>query len=88
MRVELPAALKPGQKFVFKIDWNYKISDRYELMAAVVVMNIFRKMAIICSQWHNGIPVFVFTAISRDGRITSSPVAENLLSHSEILKCR
>ncbi|WP_046369415.1 M1 family metallopeptidase [Flavihumibacter petaseus] len=28
MRVELPAALKPGQKFVFKCDWNYKISDR------------------------------------------------------------
>ena len=28
MRVELPAALKPGQKFVFKIDWNYKITDR------------------------------------------------------------
>jgi hypothetical protein len=28
MRIELPAALKPGQKFVFKIDWNYKITDR------------------------------------------------------------
>jgi hypothetical protein len=28
MRVELPTALKPGQKFVFKIDWNYKIIDR------------------------------------------------------------
>jgi hypothetical protein len=28
MRVELPAPLKPGQKFVFKLDWNYKISDR------------------------------------------------------------
>jgi len=28
MRVELPATLKPGQKFVFKIDWNYHISDR------------------------------------------------------------
>jgi hypothetical protein len=28
MRVELPAMLKPGQKFVFNIDWNYKISDR------------------------------------------------------------
>lgn len=28
MRVELPAILKPGQKFVFKIDWNYKITDR------------------------------------------------------------
>ncbi len=28
MRVELPAPLKPGQKFVFKIDWNYKITDR------------------------------------------------------------
>jgi len=28
MRIELPTSLKPGQKFVFKIDWNYKISDR------------------------------------------------------------
>jgi hypothetical protein len=28
MRVELPAVLKPGQKFVFTIDWNYNISDR------------------------------------------------------------
>ncbi len=31
MRVELPATLKPGQKFVFKIDWNYHISDRMKL---------------------------------------------------------
>jgi len=28
MRIELPTALKAGQKFVFTIDWNYKISDR------------------------------------------------------------
>jgi Peptidase family M1 domain len=28
MRVELPKPLKPGQKFVFKADWNYHISDR------------------------------------------------------------
>jgi hypothetical protein len=28
MRVELPAALKPGQKFVLNIDWSYKIPDR------------------------------------------------------------
>ena len=28
MRVELPAPLKPGQKFVFKIDWNYNIIER------------------------------------------------------------
>ena len=28
MRIELPTALKPGQKFIFKIDWNYKITDR------------------------------------------------------------
>jgi hypothetical protein len=28
MRVELPAPLKPGQHFVFKLDWKYKISDR------------------------------------------------------------
>lgn len=28
MRIELPTALKPGQKFAFKINWNYKITDR------------------------------------------------------------
>ena len=31
MRVELPAILKPGQKFIFKIDWNYHVSDRMKL---------------------------------------------------------
>jgi hypothetical protein len=30
MRVELPGALKPGQKFVFNINWNYKIADRFK----------------------------------------------------------
>ncbi|MET0394111.1 MAG: M1 family metallopeptidase [Chitinophagaceae bacterium] len=28
MRVELPGVLKPGQKFIFKIDWYYNIADR------------------------------------------------------------
>ncbi|MDE3234632.1 MAG: M1 family metallopeptidase [Bacteroidota bacterium] len=28
MRVELPQPLKPGQQFIFKVDWSYKISDR------------------------------------------------------------
>lgn len=28
MRVELPTFLKPGQQFIFNIDWNYKITDR------------------------------------------------------------
>lgn len=28
MRVELPTPLKPGQKFLFHIDWSYKIPDR------------------------------------------------------------
>ncbi len=28
MRVELPMPLKPGQRFVFKIDWNYKMANR------------------------------------------------------------
>ena len=30
MRVELPAPLKPGQKFVFTLAWNYKIADRFK----------------------------------------------------------
>ena len=28
MRVELPIPLKPGQKFIFKASWNYKIPDK------------------------------------------------------------
>jgi hypothetical protein len=28
MRVELPTPLKPGQQFIFKIEWNYNISNR------------------------------------------------------------
>ena len=28
MRVELPQPLKPGQQFIFKIDWNYNIIER------------------------------------------------------------
>ena len=30
MRVELPAPLKPGQHFIFKLDWNYKIIRSFE----------------------------------------------------------
>jgi len=30
MRMELPAILKPGQRFVFNLDWNYKLSNRME----------------------------------------------------------
>lgn len=28
MKVDLPAPLKPGQKFVFKVEWNYKLANR------------------------------------------------------------
>ncbi|MBC7535634.1 MAG: M1 family metallopeptidase [Ferruginibacter sp.] len=28
MRIELPQSLKPGQQFVFKIEWNYNIIER------------------------------------------------------------
>lgn len=28
MKVDLPVPLKPGQKFVFKVDWNYKMANR------------------------------------------------------------
>ncbi len=30
MRVELPTPLKPGQQFMFKVEWNYLVSDRME----------------------------------------------------------
>ncbi|HNR17357.1 MAG TPA: M1 family metallopeptidase [Chitinophagaceae bacterium] len=32
MKVDLPAPLKPGQKFVFKVDWNYKLANRGDFM--------------------------------------------------------
>ncbi len=28
MRVELPLPLKPGLKFIFRVDWNYNITDK------------------------------------------------------------
>ncbi|MBM3416154.1 MAG: M1 family metallopeptidase [Bacteroidetes bacterium] len=28
MKVDLPVSLKPGQKYVFKVDWNYQIANR------------------------------------------------------------
>ena len=28
MRIELPQTLKPGQQYIFKIDWNYNIIER------------------------------------------------------------
>ena len=28
MRIDLPTSLKPGQKFTFKLNWSYKITDR------------------------------------------------------------
>jgi hypothetical protein len=28
MRLDLPSVLRPGQKFSFRVDWNYKIPDR------------------------------------------------------------
>lgn len=31
MRIDLPTALAPGQQFVFKIDWNYKINNKAEI---------------------------------------------------------
>jgi len=31
MRIDLPKALKPGQEFVLKVNWNYKISDRLNI---------------------------------------------------------
>ncbi len=30
MRIDLPIELQPGQKFIFKIDWNYKLNDKAE----------------------------------------------------------
>ena len=31
MRIDLPTPLKPGQKFIFNIDWNYKINNKSDV---------------------------------------------------------
>jgi len=31
MRIDLPFLLQPGQKFVFKIEWNYKLNDKSQI---------------------------------------------------------
>ena len=31
MRIDLPSALNPGQQFVFKIYWNYKLNNKAEI---------------------------------------------------------
>ncbi|WP_284464597.1 M1 family metallopeptidase [Chryseobacterium sp.] len=31
MRIDLPKALKKGEKFIFKVDWNYNISNRMKM---------------------------------------------------------
>jgi hypothetical protein len=40
MRVDLPAPIKPGQKTIINIDWNYNIPDRMA-QAAAAAMNCF-----------------------------------------------
>ena len=32
MKVDLPVPLKPGQKFAFNLDWNYKIANRGDFL--------------------------------------------------------
>lgn len=32
MKVDLPAPIKPGQKFTFKLDWNYKLANRGDFL--------------------------------------------------------
>lgn len=32
MKVDLPVPLKPGQKFVFKVEWNYRIVNRGDFL--------------------------------------------------------
>ena len=32
MRLELPTPLKPGQKFVFNVEWNYKMANRSDFI--------------------------------------------------------
>ncbi len=60
MRVELPVALKPGQKYVLKVAWNYKITDRL-YYGGRGVMNILLKRRIIylpLTQWYPRLCVY------------------------------
>jgi hypothetical protein len=49
MRIDLPKVLKKGEKFIFKVDWNYNIPNRMK-WAEEVVMKIFLKMETIFTQ--------------------------------------
>jgi hypothetical protein len=46
LRLDLPTPLKPGQKFVFNVDWNYKITDRL-IKEDAADTSFFRKTGII-----------------------------------------
>jgi hypothetical protein len=32
MKVDLPVPIKPGQKFIFNVDWNYKLANRGDFL--------------------------------------------------------
>src|SRR5471032_2783063 len=53
MRIDLPQPLKPGQDFVFQIDWDYRSTNR-KCWADAPVMNSSRKTRTRCSKWPNG----------------------------------
>jgi hypothetical protein len=87
MRVELPQPLKPGARFTFRCDWNYKIPDRLT-KGGRGGYEYFQKTAITCSPLHSGIPAFVCTATSRAGKTSSLPAVASLPSPSATLRCR
>jgi hypothetical protein len=56
MRVDLPQELKPGQKFVINIDWNYNIPDRM-VQGGRGGYEFFLQMVITFLLLHSGIRV-------------------------------
>ncbi len=72
MRIDLPAALKPGQQFVFKVKWSYKISDRLTIggRGGYEFFPGDGNYLFTMTQWYPRL--CVYTAISRAGK-TRSP---------------
>jgi hypothetical protein len=58
MRVDLPAALKPGQKFVFNLDWSYKISDRMTFGGRGGYENLEGHNLFTMAQWYPRLCVY------------------------------
>ena len=77
MRIELPQTLKPGQQFIFKIEWNYNIIERtkYGGRGGFEYFPEDKNDLYTITQWY---PRLCVTVIFKVGKTTSLQEAESL----------